>query len=122
MIVFADPLLNQTSCTFQPAASNESHILYSWGQSTYGLANLTAYNNLTTLIEPIITVLLTPNAIINDERWAKAQIMCLRTGENVADGSVPAPKVVPGSSGTRPHASSRLLAGLLAFSYLGVVL
>lgn len=105
---------DRTPCRFNPAASNESNAVYTWGYSTYGTANLTSYNNLTTLIEPIVTMLFADvplnGTIDSQSKFAKAQIMCLRTGENVREGSVAAPAQVPKSESARRGASLLLIS------------
>ncbi|KAF2120028.1 hypothetical protein BDV96DRAFT_683574 [Lophiotrema nucula] len=104
--LWAGASLNQSSCSFEPGSSNASDTaVYSWGHSEYSSSNLKVYNNLTTLIEPIITVLSSPHEANADARWATANTMCLRTGRNIADGSQPAPSEVP-----RASSSKRLLA------------
>lgn len=116
---FASDELDDSNCRFQPAGSNETHAIHTWGESSYGLASLDPYRNLTTLIEPIITVFFKSLPDAYEEQWAKAQIMCLRTGENVRRGSIagPAPAQVPGGSSALMAPFVLLLASLVVSSF-----
>lgn len=111
---FASDELDDSNCRFQPAGSNETHAIHTWAESRYGLASLDPYQNLTSLIEPIITVFFKSLPDAYEEQWAKAQIMCLRTGENVRRGSVAAPAQadVPGGSSALMAPFVLLLASL----------
>ncbi|KAF1960738.1 hypothetical protein CC80DRAFT_544134 [Byssothecium circinans] len=94
--LWASNALNQTTCPLQSDPSDGSYMLRSWYPSA---GTKDAYNNFTTLIEPIIVTLLQARHESQERSvWAKSHLMCLRTGKNVSEGSAPSPKEVPQSS------------------------
>lgn len=99
--VWASSSLKSADCT----AETSSFIAHTWGASSYNSADLRQYNNLTTTIVPIITTLRTSEK--ESLAWARAQVMCLRSGEHVNNGSRN-PQAVPESPSSAPKLTQTL--------------
>ena len=69
--------------------------LFAWGQSAYSATNLTAYNNLTTSITPLVTVMFVNHSTNSNttEGYSQSQLLCPRAS-NIQVGSVK-PTAVP---------------------------
>lgn len=96
---------NGTTATFQNSSNGGFDVrgsaapIVAWGQSTYSTTNLTAYNNLTTSITPLISVMFVNHTTDGNstEGYSQSQLVCLRPS-NVQEGSVK-PSALPTSDG-----------------------
>ena len=72
--------------------------LFAWGQSGYSMTNLTAYNNLTTSITPLVTVMFANHSADGESNqvYSHSQLVCPRAS-NIQGDSVK-PTAVPTSN------------------------
>lgn len=89
LAAFASPELASKPCVSDPNFhGNASQPLHTWAASTYSAANMTAYDNLTTSVTPLISVMFANHTTDFNYTlgYTQSQLSCLRPS-NVQSGS-----------------------------------
>ena len=81
LAAFASPQLVPQLCVSDPSVhQNASQPLHAWAASTYSAANMTAYDNLTTSVTPLISVMFANHTADFNYTlgYAQSRLSCLR--------------------------------------------
>jgi hypothetical protein len=103
-------------CPINSGAGNVSYPVAEWGRGAYSASDMTLYDNLTTSVTPLITVMLANRTVddtARDSQWSQQYLTCLRPS-NLASGSAE-PTGVPSGAGRMSLTSGVAWAMTLIF-------
>ena len=118
--VFSSPQ-TEYICSSDPGAGSQFDPMATWGAAPYDTGDMTAYDNLTTSVTPVMITLFT-NRTVNDTRssqdFTAQELICLRPSI-VEAGSVQ-PTIIPNTASSSGY-SSFLVWTMLSISLLAVL-